>query len=107
MTTTITEDDLAQYRNVVDQNNKSIIRVPKEVKPLLVATGWISGKVELPFVPPLLDSEEEKEEEKKDIGKKKKRGASTTEINKAFGSIGTSTKDDKTGNVLRETYIAD
>jgi hypothetical protein len=92
MTTTITEDDLAQYRNVVDQNNKSIIRVPKEVKPLLVATGWISGKVELPFVPPLLDSEEEKEEEKKDIGKKKKkRGGGGKKTISILHSIG---KDD-------------
>ena len=70
--TQITEDDLAQYRNVVDQNNKSIIRVPKEVKPLLAAIGWILGKVELPEVPPLLDCEKENREKKGIVNKQKR-----------------------------------
>ena len=43
MAAQISEEDLAQFRCVVDQNNKPIIRVPKDVKPLLSAIGWILG----------------------------------------------------------------
>ena len=50
MLANITEEDLAQYRNVVDQSNKSILRVPKEIKPLLAAIGWILGSVEPPII---------------------------------------------------------
>ena len=38
---------------------------------------------------------------------KKKRGASTTEVIQGLGSLGTATTDDKTGKVLRETYVVD
>ena len=91
MAAQITENDLAQYRNVVDQNNKPIIRVPKEVKPLLAAIGWILGKVDPPFVPLLSESTKITGEEEKNSVKKKNLGGGSGKMISILHSIG---KDD-------------